>query len=120
MIRSLLTAAFALSFVLTASAQLGPPESRGTLKGDVVDAEGAPIQTAFVLVHRSTADDKHGYPDQRGSFEIDLTPGLYDIFIAADGFAPQCKVIEIKAFQLMSYHAILQVDAEHSGDLLVR
>jgi hypothetical protein len=52
--------------------------------------------------------------DEPGDFELKLAPGLYDIFIAADGFAPGCKVIEIKASsQGTRYRVKLEPDFEH-------
>jgi hypothetical protein len=86
----------------------------GTLEGNVSDAaEDAPIQTAFIFVHRSGTSDVSARPDGRGDFQLNLAPGLYDIFVAADGFAPRCKVIEMKASQVTSYRVKLKPDAEH-------
>ena len=53
------------------------------------------------------------HPDGRGRFQLKLAPGLYNIFVAADGFAPRCKVIEMKASQVTSYRVKLEPDSEH-------
>jgi hypothetical protein len=112
MIRLLMTAVLATSFALATPAQQDSNEN-GTLKGNVRDAADAPIQTAFILVHRSGTSDVSVHPDGRGDFQLKLAAGLYDIFVAADGFTPRCKVIEMKPSQVTSYRAKLKPDSEH-------
>lgn len=113
MVRLLLTGAVGLCLLPTAFSQGTSANERGVLKGNVVDTANGPISKAFVLVHRSGADDLNAHPDERGDFELRLAPGLYDIFVSADGFAPGCKRIEIKTSQVTKYRVKLQPDSKH-------
>ena len=90
--------------------------SKGILEGDVADAiEGAPISSAFVLIHRSGGSrDTVVRLEPSGKFQVPLTPGRYDIFVAADGFVPSCKVIEIVSDQTTQFSPRLRADVEHS------
>jgi hypothetical protein len=78
-----------------------------------MDRANAPIQNAYVLLHRSHTTDMTVQTDERGQFTVDLSPGLYDIFVASDGFTPSCKVIKIIASKAVHPGFVLQVDMEH-------
>src|SRR6266853_1848965 len=69
----------------------------GRLSADVADAHDIPIPYAFVMAHsgysKKDGEAKLNQDDDR--FEIVLEPGIYDVFIAAAGFAPMCKAVEI-------------------------
>jgi hypothetical protein len=80
-------------------AQNKQADLRGNLRGSVADeAEAAPIKYAFVFVHgKSGKADITAKLDERGGFDLRLPVGLYDVFVAADGFSPTCKKVEITA-----------------------
>jgi hypothetical protein len=95
--------------------QVQPDRSAGNLTVDVADAaENAPITEAFVLVH-SGYGKKGGTAKltQNRRFEISLDPGVYDVFIAAPGFAPMCKTVEISRGKTTAFNARLLPDREH-------
>jgi hypothetical protein len=87
----------------------------GKLVGDVADAfEGVPIPGASVFVHgRDGAGDKRIAVGVKGGFELTLAPGLYDVFVAASGFAPMCKKLAIVAGRSVEFKARLRADDEH-------
>jgi hypothetical protein len=100
----LLVALFALSF---GAYTLGKNPSG--LKGRVVDdVEHAPIRNVYVLVHRNGSADRSTRTDQAGSYLIDLSPGIYDILVSADGFAPVCRKMEIAPEGMIVYDAVLK------------
>ncbi len=99
----------------TTSGQTKLDSSTGRLSVDVADAaENVPIVDAFVLAH-SQYGKKDGTakltPDHR--FEISLEPGVYDVFVAAAGFAPTCKGIEISLGKTTVLKTRLLPDSEH-------
>jgi Carboxypeptidase regulatory-like domain/TonB dependent receptor len=62
----------------------------GSLKGDVLDASGARISTAKVVVERASSGFRREVTvDKDGEFRIDnLPPGTYELTVNASGFAP--------------------------------
>jgi hypothetical protein len=114
-IRYFSAAAFLLFLSLAAIAQMGQGGQGGKLRGDVADAaENAPIRYAFVLVHGGSGKgDVTAKLDEHGRFELPLTPGLYDIFVAAEGFTPSCKRVQISIDQTTTFKSRLKPDAEH-------
>jgi hypothetical protein len=97
------------------SAQVKENQKPSELLGNVSDAaENAPIKYAYVLVHNgSDKKDIIAKLDERGRFSLVLTPGLYDIFVTAEGFSPICKKIEISAGHATTYKARLKPDEDH-------
>jgi hypothetical protein len=87
----------------------------GDLRGSVVDeAEAAPIKYAFVLVHGALGKENITVKiDEHGRFNLRLAVGLYDVFVAADGFAPKCNTVEISAARAATFDVRLQPDNEH-------
>lgn len=106
---------FLLLACLTATPQAKPSDSKGNLIGSVADlAENAPIEYSFVLVHGKAENGNITVkPDVRGRFDVRLAAGLYDVFVAADGFSPVCRKIRIVAGQTTAFDARLQPDSEH-------
>jgi Carboxypeptidase regulatory-like domain len=99
---------------LTALSQTRQNIQTFTLQGEVSDVSDAPIENAFVLVHRgSDKADVTAKLDEKGRFELPLSPGYYDVFVAADGFSPFCKKVEISANSIATLKAILRPDSEH-------
>jgi hypothetical protein len=87
----------------------------GRLEGDVADlAENAPIRYAFVLVHSGLRkEDIRVKVDENGRYDLQLPPGLYDVFVAAEGFAPFCKKVGVFVGRTTTVRARLKPDAEH-------
>jgi carboxypeptidase family protein len=88
---------------------------QGVLVGDVADkSENAPIPDAFVYIH---GDRRHpdvvAKIDRGGRFQVSLPPGYYDVFVAASGFAPTCKAIEIESGGTVHFNPRLGPDFEH-------
>jgi hypothetical protein len=112
--RSLPATIFLLFISLSALTQTRP-ESQGKLRGDVADAaENAPIRYAYVMVHSGSGKkDVTVKVDDDGRFELSLTPGLYDVFVAAEGFAPLCQKVEISGDRTIVLMARLKPDEEH-------
>jgi hypothetical protein len=106
---------FVLFLCITVVAQTRQPYLTGNLRGSVADAaEVAPIKYAFVLVHgRSEKGDISVKPDEYGRFDLRLPVGLYDVFVAADGFSPACKKVEITADHTTTFDVRLQPDSQH-------
>jgi hypothetical protein len=91
----------------------------GKLVGDVADAfEGAPIPQAFVFVRGwGGVGDRVVELSAKGGFELPLAPGPYDVFVAAQGFAPACKKVAIVSGRSVQLKAKLRVDSEHMEQL---
>jgi hypothetical protein len=90
----------------------------GTLKGKVGYASSvSPLPRAFVYVHSESGwgGDKIPRLDEKGKFEISLPGGLYDVFVAAGGFIPTCKVIEVGGGTTTEFNPKLHYDFEHSN-----
>jgi hypothetical protein len=95
------------------SSALQSHRQNGKLAGNVADTSEAPIRYAFVLVHGSITGNVTVKINERGEFDVSLAPGLYDVFVAADGFAPVCKKIEIKVDASAVFKPGLEPDSEH-------
>ncbi len=88
--------------------------SDGTLDGSVVDAtENAPIPYAFVFVHARRGADRTLRVGSHGEFHVELTPGIYDVFVAASGFSPTCKAVSIRGGETVQFSPKLRADSEH-------
>jgi hypothetical protein len=113
--RSILAGTFVLLFGLSVHSQTRKDTQRGELRGDVADtAENAPIRDAFVLVHSGSGKgDVTAKLDEQGRFRLPLTAGFYDVFVAAEGFAPSCKKVEISVGHATSFKGRLKPDVEH-------
>ena len=44
-----------------------------------------------------------------GHFSLELPPGVYDIFLSANGFSPHCEKISLKKNETLIYKARLKV-----------
>ena len=78
------------------------------------EAENAPIRNAFVLIHSGSGKgDVTAMLDEQGRFRLLLEPGLYDVFVAAEGFAPTCKKVEISIGHATTFKGRLKPDQEH-------
>ena len=113
--RAICAGVFVLLLGLSMYAQMRKDAQGSELRGDVADmAENAPIRDAFVLVHSGSGKgDTTAKLDEKGRFNVPLTPGLYDVFVTAEGFAPSCKKIEISTGHSTTFKVRLRPDAEH-------
>ena len=95
-----------------------PSPANGSLVGDVTDAvEGAPIARAFVFVRGwAGVGEKVVDLDAKGGFKLSLPPGLYDVFVAAQSFAPTCRKVAIASGGSVEFKARLSADSEHMED----
>src|SRR5437870_814780 len=88
--------------VMTPAIAFGDTQFKGTVK----DPSGAPISGAMVFIHWDSAGSKVGVSDnlgiradlairtkEDGTFNTDLPPGFYDVFVAAPAFTPTCRKI---------------------------
>ena len=89
--------------------------SEGILTGVVADKfKNAPIRSAFIYVYGGTRQgDFVPKVDSRGRFRVSLSPSLYSVFVAAEGFAPTCAVVQVNAGKTTDYNPRLGADNEH-------
>jgi hypothetical protein len=102
-------------FAIVGYSQTVRSQMEGELTGTVTDiGEGAPIPKAYVLVHsEATNKDVGEKVSSRARFDVSLEPGDYDVLIAAPGFAPACKRVEIKSATTTDFSPKLGPDTEH-------
>lgn len=94
------------------------PRPPGTLVGDVKDNAptdySGPIAYAAIFLRASgTKTEIRLEVNEKGQFRAMLPPGLYDIYVGADGFAPTCKVLVIESNKTTKYSPRLGPDVEH-------
>lgn len=108
-------ASLVLFYCASISGLAGQDTATGKLSVDVADAaENAPITDAFVLAHSGYGKkDGTAKLTQNRRFEISLEPGIYDVFVAAAGFAPTCKTVEISLGKTTVLKTRLLPDQEH-------
>jgi len=108
----------ALALSGPAGAQSPAPAEKGVLHGRISDTLGAAISRAFVLVHRSGAakESQQLAVSENGEFQVQLAPGLYDLFIGSPGFIPYAKAIMIPPDKPVELKIKLRVDMEHLED----
>ena len=92
-----------------------------TLFGTVVDSQGAAIPKAYVVIrwdsvglddvkdNSGSTENKITVTNETGDFSSELPLGVYDIFVSAAGFAPQCSKIALKTHAGLHYKARLEV-----------
>jgi Carboxypeptidase regulatory-like domain len=87
----------------------------GMLVGQVADqAENAAIPRAIVFLRRQGEKEIVTLAlDSNGKFKSRLATGLYDVFVAADGFVPMVKVVSIEPGKTTQYSPRLRPDSEH-------
>ena len=80
------------SLLGSASQSAGQNDKPSGVSGVVADvAESAPISYAVVFIHSGQGQLVSLRVDSQGKFAAPLQPGYYDIFFAAEGFAPSCQ-----------------------------
>ncbi len=93
-------------------AQTPATAGTGTLQGRISDSLGAAISRGFFLVHSEGRDklDQQLALNENGEFQIQLAPGLYDVFAGSVGFVPYAKEIRIEAGKPVALKIKLQVN----------
>ena len=104
-----------LFFGVGVHAQPTSESQGGSLKGSVTDAaKNVFILHTFVLLRHSGS---HGIttvtPGKDGQLDQALEPGVYDVFVTADGFVPSCKKLKITTGQTTTFNVRLKPDLEH-------
>ncbi|MDX6385680.1 MAG: catecholate siderophore receptor [Blastocatellia bacterium] len=90
------SAGLALIVILAATSLcLGQPRGTETLRGRVLDPNGAAIAGARINAQNATSFAST-ICDTFGSFSIDLAPGDYTFTLSADGFAASVRSVTIK------------------------
>lgn len=92
------------------------PEGSGIVSGSVVDAVHAPIAGAYILLHGSGVSDVRATTDQNGRFSATVGPGIYDVFVASNGFAPNCGEVTVQKGKQAQHNATLKVSAFANAD----
>ena len=86
-------------------------QEQSGIRGTIVDkSERAPIGNGFVLVHSRQTGDRDVLTDRTGIYDIELPPGIYDIFISAAGFSPACKKLRVNAHKMTKFDVALEVN----------
>src|SRR5277367_589713 len=86
-----------LAFLLFA-AVLNAQNPSATLRGIVQDLTGARVTSATIAVHlQGSSLTRSIASDDRGEFRLDdLKPGIYDVSVAAHGFADATADLQIE------------------------
>ena len=101
--------------------------SRGTIRGQVLDSEGAAIKGARLLFHPDASGqvkpeirpDVMRESDAAGRFEVQLEPGFYGVCAMATAFTPECKKVLIVPGDGIRHDLRLKADSlvmQHLGD----
>jgi hypothetical protein len=99
----------------------------GTIKGRVLDSEGAVIKGAHLLFHLDSSgqnkpvsrSDMARKTDAAGRFDIQLEPGFYDVCVMATAFTPECRKVLVTTGKAILWDTQLKMDAlviQHLGD----
>ena len=100
-----------------ARAKAGP--TFGSLRGTVVDSEGAIVWMAHVVIHADLTGRDGARPDDQtlqtgrdGRFAVQLGPGLYDVCVMADAFTPSCHKLAVDEGKTVEAPFRLVIDLE--------
>ena len=114
------------SCVLVSLASLSPVAPAATVRGAVVDSEGAAIAMAHIVVHEDgtgraselTAPDVILQSDKRGQFSAEVEPGFYDVCVMAQAFTPHCRKVLVRENQTTNLKIQLEIDLEVIGKVV--
>jgi hypothetical protein len=88
-----------------------------TIRGTIVDPEGAVVGRAYVLFRTDALDRDHRTPykiemraNKEGQFTASLPAGFYDLFIGAEGFAPYSKKVRTLAEHPQDIRVVMKID----------
>ena len=107
-----------LSCLLLWSMGPSPAIQNGTLRGEVVDGAGSEIPTVRVLIREDLSGRRPDWQrkelditsDARGRFNVELSPGFYDVCVLLDAFTPTCYKSVVKAGDSAVHTTRLSVD----------
>ena len=100
------------------------PLAAATVTITVVDPQGAALPNAYVVVHRdpvspteskSNTNEKQNATattattDSYGRLSVELSEGIYDVFVTAAGFFPHCDKIQVKNNEQKKYQVKLKL-----------
>jgi hypothetical protein len=121
--RGLAAGLLILAVCVPVRAQTPAPATTGILQARIADTLGAAISRAFVLVHGDglvgntwVKVNQQFDVNINGEFQIQLAPGLYDLFIGSPGFIPYAKKVKIQPGKPTILKIKLQVDMENLQD----
>ena len=110
---------FCVLLCLVAALGQSPSDEKGVLTGDVADVTNAPIPQAYVYVHAAGGQSHAVGLDATARFVLSLSPGFYDVFVAANGFTPTCKLIRIFPGGKERFAPRLRADVEHAEEVSI-
>ena len=118
MLRWMAGLSFAFLFgTLSLAAQPAAASQPCSLHVHITDEDGTALPKAFVYVHNERGINQQATPDHTGRVKTSLRPGLYDLFVAAPGFAPQAQIVDLRSCKPQSLNLMLTLDTEHGeGD----
>lgn len=116
--RCVLVLVLTCSVLVSGQTKKSLSQSPGTLTGDISDSapagDSGPIPYAAIFLRGfGTTAVIPVKVDEKGKFKAVLPPGLYDVFVGADGFAPTCKVVSIESDKTTNFSPRLGPDSEH-------
>jgi len=82
----------------------------GSLKGDVLDASGARITSAKVVIERAASGFRRELnTDKEGEFRVDhLAPGTYEMTVTAPGFVPAKSDVTVTVSAVLGANVTLK------------
>lgn len=105
-------------------------QDRHPVTGRVLDAQGAAIENALVLVHWDNAGSTVGLSsntgikrdvsartDKDGRFKFDLPLGFYDLFVSSPAFTPVAMKIKVRGGVASPIEIKLRVDPQVTKEL---
>jgi hypothetical protein len=100
-----------------------PDSKKGRLAGTVADSEGAVISGAVLIIHWDSSgstvglesnvglsEDVRVQTDKLGGHSVDVPPGCYDVFVAAQAFSPSCRKVRVRSDSVGTFSPKLKVD----------
>jgi Carboxypeptidase regulatory-like domain len=99
------------------------PAQASTISGRIVDAQGAAIANARILIHWDSSGSKIGISDNigiqqdisvltdhSGKYEAAVPGGFYDLFVSGQAFTPTAAKVRVQPGQRITFDARLSVD----------
>jgi hypothetical protein len=90
---------------------------QASVKGTIVDSEGAVIGNAYVLLRTDMLERGNAKAYQvelrtngQGQFVTSVPSGFYDLFIGAQGFEPYCQKVRTREGHPQDLRVSLKVD----------
>jgi hypothetical protein len=118
--------------VLTVFLLVAPTIAFGdsSFRGTVTDSSETPISAAMVVIHWDSAGSTVGLTTNvgikdnlvirtkgDGTFQVDLPPGFYDVFVAAMAFSPTCRRIRVKGGEGLEVTLRMNADPLYAAEM---